>query len=205
MDVQALMALVLATAVLGLTPGPVIGAIVGRALSRGLSSTYGLLAGVFIGDLVWLLAAISGLGYIAATYSTLFLVIKYVGAGYLIYLGFGALRQAMTRPQTFAIKGDDRKGAGFISGLLVTLGNPKLVAFYVGFLPTFIDVEALAMHDAIAAAILVPTTFCFLNFLWALFASRVRPFFKSERPLRLLNFLSGGLLMGAGVVMMKEG
>ncbi len=204
MNIEALIALVVATAILGAVPGPVVAALVGRALFSGVQSTFGLLAGVFVGDLVWLLAAVSGLGYLAATYSTLFLVIKYVGAAYLIYLGIGAIRHAMDKNQEIKIPTSAKKGGGFLSGLLITLGNPKLVAFYVGFLPTFIDMEALAFQDAAVAAVLVPTTFCIVNFFWALGASKARTVFKSATPMRVLNYVSGGLLVGAGAVMMVE-
>lgn len=204
MDVQSLVTLVAATAVLALVPGPVVAALVGRALFGGVKSTLGFLLGVFMGDLIWLLAAISGLGYVAATYSTAFLVIKYIGAVYLIYLGVQAIRHAMAHNQEIKIPKSSRKGAGFVSGLLVTLGNPKLVAFYVGFLPTFIDLQSLNFVNALWAAFLVPTTFALMNFGWALSAAKAKTIFKSALPLRMLNYLSGGLLVGAGVVMMAE-
>ncbi|WP_135075756.1 LysE family translocator [Terasakiella sp. SH-1] len=204
MDIEALFGLVVATIILGLVPGPVVAALVGRALFSGVQSTFGFLGGVFVADLIWLLAAVSGLGYVAATYSTLFLVIKYVGALYLIYLGIGALRHAFDQNMEVKIPRQSRKGAGFMSGLLVTLGNPKLVAFYVGFLPTFIDMEALAFSDTVVAAILVPAVFCLCNFGWAFSASKARTLLKSETPMRALNFVSGGLLTGAGVFMMAE-
>lgn len=204
MDIQSLIALVGATIILALVPGPVVAALVGRALFGGISSTFGFIGGVFLADLLWLIAAISGLGYVAASYSTLFLVIKYLGACYLIYLGVQAIRHAMQDNQEIKIPKKSYKGAGFVSGLLVTLGNPKLVAFYVGFLPTFIDMEALSLQEAMWAAVLVPATFASINFCWALSASKARRVFKSATPMRLLNFMSGGLLVGAGVVMLSE-
>jgi len=204
MDWHGLMALVVATAILGLVPGPVVGALVGRALWGGVRSTFGFLVGVFLGDLAWLLAAVSGLGYLAATYSTVFLVIKYLGAVYLIYLGIQAIRHAIDKNQEIKIPKASKKGMGFLSGLLVTLGNPKLVAFYVGFLPTFIDMEAMSFSSAALAAVLVPSTFAFVNFCWALSAAKAKSLFKSTTPLRILNLSSGGLLVGAGVFMMAE-
>jgi threonine/homoserine/homoserine lactone efflux protein len=204
MNIDALLALVIATAVLGLVPGPVVGALVGRALFGGVRSTFGFLGGVFIGDLLWLLAAVSGLGYLAATYSTVFMVIKTIGALYLIYLGYKALRHALEKNQQFTIPKSSRKGMGFISGLLVTLGNPKLVAFYIGFLPTFIDMETLSFQEALLASVLVPSTFALMNFGWALSASKAKSLFKSAAPLRTLNVVSGSLLVGTGIFMIAE-
>ncbi len=204
MNIDALFALVVATAVLGLVPGPVVAALVGRALIGGVNSTLGFLAGVFIGDLLWLLAAVSGLGYLAATWSTLFMLIKYAGALYLIYLGYKAITHALQRHQEISIPKSTKKGMGLMSGLFVTLGNPKLVAFYVGFLPTFIDMQTLSFQDALVAAILVPSTFAVMNFAWALSASKAKNLFKSDTPLRMVNFTSGGLLVGAGLFMMLE-
>ncbi len=204
MNIDALFALVIATAVLGLVPGPVVGALVGRALFGGVRSTFGFLGGVFIGDLLWLLAAVSGLGYLAATYSTVFMVIKTIGAFYLIYLGYKALRQALGKNQQITIPKSSRKGMGFVSGLLVTLGNPKLVAFYIGFLPTFIDMETLSFQEALLASVLVPSTFALMNFGWALSASKAKSLFKSAAPLRTLNVVSGSLLVGTGIFMIAE-
>jgi len=204
MDTHSLIGLVIATAILGLVPGPIVAALVGRALFGGIKSTFGFLAGVFVGDLAWLFAAVSGLGYMAATYSTAFMVIKYIGALYLIYLGIQAVRHAMKKNQTVEVPQPSRKGAGFFSGLMVTLGNPKLVAFYVGFLPTFIDMEALRLSEILLAAIFVPSTFALLNFGWAVFAVKAKSLFKSAVPLRILNYLSGGFLIGAGVVLMAD-
>lgn len=204
MHIEALFSLVIATAVLGMVPGPVVGALVGRALFSGVRSTFGFLGGVFIGDLLWLLAAVSGLGFLAATYATVFMIIKYIGAFYLIYLGYKAMRHALDKNQEIAIPKSSKKGMGFISGLFVTLGNPKLVAFYVGFLPTFIDMETLSFQEALLASILVPSTFALLNFGWALSASKAKSLFKSATPLRALNVVSGSLLVGAGVFMLTE-
>lgn len=206
MDWHSLIGLVVATAVIGLVPGPIVGALVGRALYGGLKSTFGFLTGVFIADLVWLMAAVSGLGFVAATYSSVFLVIKYVGALYLVYLGVQALRAAFSKNSKLdvAIPKPRRRGMGFISGLLVTLGNPKLVAFYVGFLPTFIDIEALSFQETVVAGILVPSTFALFNFGWALSAAKAKNVFTSSRALRIFNGASGGLLVGAGAYMMTD-
>lgn len=204
MNIDALIALVVATAVLGMVPGPVVAALVGRALIGGVNSTLGFLVGVFIGDLLWLLAAVSGLGYLAATWSTLFMLIKYAGALYLIYLGYKAIMHALQSHQEISIPKSTKKGLGLMTGLFVTLGNPKLVAFYVGFLPTFIDMQTLNFQETLVAAILVPTTFAVMNFGWALSASKAKSLFKSATPLRIVNFTSGGLLLGAGVFMIAE-
>lgn len=206
MDWQSLGALFIATFILGLVPGPIVGALVGRALWGGLRATWGFLAGVFFGDLIWLFAAVFGLGLVAASYSTLFLIIKYVGAAYLIYLGLVTLFEVVRvgKGASVEIVKPKRRGASFLSGLFVTLGNPKLVAFYVGFLPTFIDIEALSFAEVGMAAIIVPTTFAGVNFGWALMASKARYLLKSSRPLQVLKGISGTMLIGAGVVMARE-
>ncbi|NVJ91571.1 MAG: LysE family translocator [Methylocystaceae bacterium] len=204
MDIQALTTLIVATAIMALVPGPVVAALVGRALFGGARSTIGFVLGVFLADLIWLLAAVSGLGFVAASYSTVFLVIKYLGAAYLIYLGANAVRHALARNQEIQIPKSQGKAMGFLSGFLVTMGNPKLVAFYISFLPTFMDIQALQFNDVVLAAMLVPTTFALFNFGWALCASKARNFFKSSAAMRSLNLISGGFLLGAGAFIMSE-
>lgn len=202
MDIQAVVALFFATVLLALVPGPVVAALVGRALASGARSTLGFLAGVFLADLIWLLAAVAGLAYLAATYSMLFLIVKYIGAVYLIYLGVQALRSACSKAQRIEVVGSaSSQGLGFVSGLFITLGNPKLVAFYVGFLPTFINMQALSLIDTVAAAFVVPVTFCLVNFGWALLASKARTLFRSAKPIRALKLASGSLLLGSGVAL----
>lgn len=205
MSIESFLGLLFAVSVMAMVPGPIMAALIGRALFHGVRSTLGFLAGVFVADLIWLVIAFAGLGYLAQAYGPVFLLIKYVGASYLIYMGLKTLWTAYKGVKPLEIS-NARTGkiAGFLSGLLITLGNPKLVVFYLSIVPNFIDMTAVGLIDGILVAIAVPTVFVIFNFGWAYAADRARLVLKSSRALQIMNYLSGGLLFGAGVVVVSS-
>src|SRR3954468_18636122 len=112
------------------SPGPGVAALVARVVGRGARGAGAFAAGLVLGDLVWLAAAILGLAVVAQTFHEVFLVIKYAGAAYLLYLAY----RMWTAPVAARdIAADTRPDGGlrlFVAGLALTLGNPKVGAFY---------------------------------------------------------------------------
>ena len=91
-----------------------------------------------LGDVVWLTFAILGLAALAQAFHEVFLVIKYAGAAYLLYLAY----KIWTAPRRDGRDGGDRAEQParlFLGGLAVTLGNPKIIVFYLALLPTILD------------------------------------------------------------------
>ena len=88
MDVAALLVFAGALVVAAASPGPAVAALVARVIGRGSDGAFAFAAGLALGDLVWLAAAILGLAVVAQTFHEAFLVIKYAGAAYLIYLAY---------------------------------------------------------------------------------------------------------------------
>ena len=124
-------------------PGPVWVALTARALSGGFASAWPLAVGVALGDLVWPLAAILGLGWIESVYGDFLSVLGWVAA--LIFLVMGVL---LIRRPAAALDGDSRltrpgMWAGFTVGIAAVIGNPKAILFYMGALPGFFTLEAL--------------------------------------------------------------
>ncbi len=206
MDIGSFFAITVATLVLVATPGPVVIATVARSAVGGFAAVIPFLCGVLVADLIYAGLAVSGLIFIAKQYGPAFLLIKYVGAAYLVYLGIQTIREAVfSSPSTFNTGADDRHDAresiftGWLSGLIVTLGNPKLILFYVSFLPTFVDLTALSKLGAAFTAGWVAFLFFAGNLVWALVSSHLGTLLKTSRSLRTLKFGSGSVLAGAGV------
>ena len=88
MDLAALLVFAGALVVAAASPGPTIAALVARVIGRGLDGAAAFTAGLMLGDLVWLAVAILGLAVVAQTFHEVFLVIKYAGAAYLLYLAY---------------------------------------------------------------------------------------------------------------------
>ena len=198
MSTVALLSLALAALIFAATPGPAVASIVATAAVRGVRACIGLLLGIVIGDLIVVFLALAGLGAVAQTMGPWFLVLKVVGAAYLIWLGIGLWRkQPQTLDETPTAAG---LGNGIVAGLLLMLSNPKAILFYVAFFPTFVDVAALSLLDMAVVAVVVVGVVALSDLCMALLAGRAGRFVRSHKAMRRLNRASGTVMIGAGVV-----
>ena len=190
-----------ALAILVLTPGPVVVATIARTLVSGWRTAMPLAAGVSICDMVWPLLAIFGLSAIVQVYGEVLVILRYVGAAILIWMGWRLIvgsREALAADPDPALM---RKTAweGFAAGFLVNVSNPKAILFFVAILPTLFDLTALTTLD-IAVILFMSALIPFLgNVFWAMVAHAARRFLRSARAVRRVNQVSGGALCGAGV------
>ena len=198
MDLAALLLFAGTLFVAAASPGPGIAALVARVIGRGSDGAPAFAAGLILGDLVWLAVAILGLAVVAQTFHEVFLVIKYVGATYLVYLAY----RMWTAPVTpHDIATDTRRESHlrlFLAGLALTLGNPKVVAFYLALLPNLIDLTRVGLfgYVELASVSIVVLTVVFGDVVTA---ARARALFRSTRAMRLLNRAGGTMMAGAAV------
>lgn len=195
MSLATLLAYCAALFIAAAIPGPGMTAIVARALGSGFRETLFMGLGLVLGDLVYLTAVVLGLAFIAQTFTTAFMVIKILGALYLVYIAY-RLWTAGLLPQDIQAKKTAHMGLSFLSGLLVTLGNPKTMLFYVALVPTLIDVNRIGLEDY---AILVGATFVVLMAVlipYILLASRARLLLRKPSALKALNRIAAGILGG---------
>lgn len=127
-------------------PGPGVTALVARALGSGFRPTFFMGLGLIVGDMTYLTAVILGLAFIAQAFTTTFMLIKIAGALYLVYIAW-KLWTAGLMPQNIEAQRSTGMGMSFLSGLFVTLGNPKTMLFYVALVPTLVDLEAIGLRD----------------------------------------------------------
>jgi threonine/homoserine/homoserine lactone efflux protein len=198
MSFETWAAFVAASAVLLVIPGPTILLVVSYALGRGWKVAAPVATGVALGDLTAMTLSMLGVGALLASSALLFTLLKWVGAGYLVWLGVklwraGAVLEADPRTEPVA--------AGRMLGhaWLVTTLNPKSIVFFVAFLPQFLDPgRPFWPQMAIFEATFV--TLAFANALgYALIASRARAVVSNPRAIGLFNKAGGTLLVGAGV------
>jgi threonine/homoserine/homoserine lactone efflux protein len=199
MDVAALVLFAGTLAVAAASPGPGVTALVARVIGRGLARAGAFAAGLIVGDLVWLAVAILGLAVVAQTFHEVFAVIKYAGAAYLVYL---AWRMWVAPVAARDIKADAHRDGRlrlFLAGLALTLGNPKVVAFYLALLPNIIDLPGVGLFGYVelagVAVVILTTVFG----AYAVAAARARALFRSPRAMRWLNCAGGTMLAGAAV------
>lgn len=187
-----------ASSVLLVIPGPTVLLVVSYALGQGWRTALPMAVGVALGDFTAMTLSMLGLGALLATSATLFTVLKWVGAAYLVYLGIKLWRAGGTldaAPRTDAVSAAKMLGHAW----LVTALNPKSITFFVAFLPAFLDPKA----DFLTQMLVFETTFLVLAFAnafgYALVASRARRLASDPRAIGIVNKVGGGLLVGAGV------
>ena len=194
-----------AMALLWVVPGPVWVALMARSLSGGFASAWPMAVGVVLGDMIWPLAAIFGLSWIQSVYGEFLEGLQWLAAG--IFVLMGAL---LIRKPAGNLSADSRltrpgRGAGFVVGIAVVIGNPKAILFYMGVLPGFFDLSRVQGPD-IAAILLVSGAVPLAgNLGLALFLDRARKLVSSPENLRRLNAVSGALLIGVGIAIVFSG
>ena len=191
-----------ASTVLLIIPGPTVLLVVSYALGQGWRTALPMAVGVALGDFTAMTLSMLGLGALLATSATLFTILKWVGAAYLVYLGIKLWRAGGTldaAPRTDAVSAAKMLGHAW----LVTALNPKSITFFVAFLPAFLDPTG----DFFTQMLVFETTFLLLAFAnafgYALVASRARRFASNPRAIGVVNKVGGGLLVGAGVATMS--
>lgn len=199
----SIIALAGAMFLLASTPGPGVFATLARALTSGFSHAAVVVAGIVLGDLVFLLLAIYGLAVIADILGNFFAIVRYVGGIYLIWLGYKMWTSKPEQPEIQGINELSWK-ANFLSGFVITLGNPKVILFYLGFLPTFLNLSSLTYFDVFIAATVVSVVLGSVLLGYAFAAARARHLFKSPRAMKILNRSSGGVMMATGSVLLSR-
>ncbi len=203
MTIFSVLGLATAMFLLAITPGPGVFATVSKALSSGFKHAIPVVIGIVTGDLIFLLFAIFGLSLIAETFSGLFTLIKYLGAAYLIWLGIKLWRSSPCSSDFSESKSLSKKYS-FLGGLSITLGNPKVILFYLGFLPTFVDLNMLSILDVAIVACVVSIVLGSVMLFYAFTASRARQLFKSESAQNKMNKTAGSVMIGTGAVLLSK-
>ena len=201
MDFQIWLAFVAASTGLLLVPGPTVLLALSYAISQGKRVALATVGGVALGDFITMSASLAGLGALVLTSATLFTVLKWVGAAYLVYMGIKLFRSAPTASLGELDKVTETSASSVFShATAVTALNPKSIVFFIAFVPQFVSVENPLLPQF---AILI-TTFVGLAAInalaYALLADKLRS--KIARPSVLAWFsrLGGSALITMGVV-----
>jgi threonine/homoserine/homoserine lactone efflux protein len=204
MTIESAIAFTFAMFILAASPGPGVFATVAQALGGGFRSALDVVAGIIAGDLLFLLLAVYGLSALARTLGELFFIVKIAGGGYLIWLG---IKLWLTTPAAPEETHSDQQQTGtrrVLGGLLITLGNPKVILFYAGFLPTFMDLSRLTFGDVAIIAGLVAAVLTLTLGAYAWSAARARAAFAQPRAIRNLNRGAGIIMIGAGTAIVSR-
>ena len=199
MTIETSVLFFIAILIFAVTPGPGVFAVIARSLAFGVHRSLAMILGIVISDIVYLLMACKGLSYIAENWSHVFTVIRLAGAAYLIYLGW----KIWNTPVSFYLDEKPISQANdhiksFLQGFLISASNPKVILFYLAFLPTFMDLSSLTGSDLLLMGLLTFTGLSLALILIATGAAAARQYFQSESAVGRLNKTAGATMMGAG-------
>jgi len=198
MSIESAISFFLAILIFGVTPGPGVFAIVARALVKGAKTCFLLALGMTISDILYLIAACYGLAAIASHWSEIFTIVRILGAIYLIYLGWKMWTAPIELDTSENKASKTSLSLSFLQGFLISASNPKVILFYIAFLPTFIDLSVLTGSDIVLASVLALFALMIGLMAIAVLASQARRCFQSETAMKRLNRSAGSIMFAAG-------
>ena len=188
-----------------ISPGPAILLAISNGIASGskavIASSVGNVAGLFILSTV----SMFGLGLILQTSAVLFTVLKFIGAGYLIYLGIKKFRST-----DIFFTDDNLKSSEKIEffkklkeAFIVAITNPKAILFFIAFFPIFMDTNS----PVLSQFVIMTLTFMSISFLslvtYGLIAKSARHWFKNKKIVNVFHKVTGGIFIGFGVALLQ--
>jgi len=199
MGILEAISLFLVMLTLSLIPSSSVALVVTRSVTHGVPNGISVSLGIVLGDLIFILLTILGLSLIAETMGWLFLTIKYIGATYLIWLGYTLLTSKSSA--TLTIEKTNKKGSlvtSFLAGLFLTLGDIKAIFFYVSLFPTFVNLEALHLADVLMIMLVTIVTVGGVKVFYALSANKIASMSKGYNLESKAKKAAGAFMVGAG-------
>jgi len=197
MDIATYLAFAAASIVLLTIPGPTVLLVVSYALTQGRRVALATAAGVALGDFTAMTLSLAGLGALLAASATLFTVLKWIGAAYLVYLGIRLWRPRPELPDMAPAPARQARGI-FGHAFVVTALNPKSIAFFVAFVPQFIDNSVSILPQLVIMEVTFVGLAAVNALVFALVADRLRTGIRRPAVLKWLNRAGASCLIGLG-------
>ena len=190
------------------TPGPAVLLTGSQAIARGFGAGFAVVLGTQLGNLIYFIVSAAGLGAILMASETAFMIVKYAGAAYLIFLGVRTIRNARKALEPAEEKKVPAWRHPFTLGLLNQLANPKSVLFWGALFPQFVDFQAdnLWIQFAILAVTGIVADIIVLS-TYAAAATRGRSLLATGMRAVWRERISGGALVivGGALSLVKHG
>jgi threonine/homoserine/homoserine lactone efflux protein len=199
MDITAILIFAGALMINAGTPGPSIAALVARVLASGPRAVMPFLAAMWIGEGLWLGAAAFGLSVLAQRFHAGFIILKYCGVAYLLYLAWRMWRAAGRHQDEVAETPQGSPIQLFLTGLAITLGNPKLMVFYLALLPSIVDLTRLTPAGFAALLLTMMAVLAGVDLAWVLLAHGARRLIRSRKGMKIANRFGAAAMGGAAL------
>lgn len=203
MQLELLFVFMVVFALDSIAPGPAVAMVMSRGASIGLARTLPFIAGLVVGDIFLFLLALLGLAALAAALGPLFLVVKWLGVCYLLYLAYSTWTAEISALDSAPVPREGWKSFGL--AMILPLGNPRAVGFYVALLPAVMDVSQLTYSTALQFPLAIIVIWGGVLVLYTAIADKGRSYFNNSSMQKWLNRGAAGAMAGAaGTIAFRE-
>jgi threonine/homoserine/homoserine lactone efflux protein len=186
------------------TPGPEIAGLLSRSLSGGMLTSIPLAIGIILGKLFMLTAAIIGLTALVKVLGPMFVILKFCGAAYLVWLGIKKWRNA----GRVLVGNEKTKTVSFVAeiglGLAMTLSNPIAIVFYMALLPGVINVSGVTLNNYVILCSIIICLMTIIAIGYGIIAEIARKLFSSSNSKRKIDRISGGMMVCAAILIITR-
>ncbi len=203
MDLETFISLSIAAFIFGISPGPGTLAALSVSTSQGLKSGLILGAGEAVGDVVYLSIAILSLGYLANYLEPVMIFVRWIGAGYLIFLG---ITQFRLKNLEFESKSHRSKSLikYLFLGFLIGGTNPKVIIFYLSFIPLFLDLSNINLISGIQVVMTVYLSVFTSLIVVCIAGSRIKSWVTNPSSVQNLNKFTGSIMVIVGLFLLSS-
>ncbi len=202
MDLAVLLSLAGAAFIFGISPGPGTLAALSVSTTQGLRSGLILGAGEAVGDVVYLTMAILSLGYLSIYLEPVMIFVRWIGAGYLIYLGIMQFRQSKLELETS--KQISNRLKLFLMGFLIGGTNPKVVLFYLSFIPLFLDLSNINLTTGLQIIFTVYVSVFASLIVVCVAGNQIKTWISKPSSLKILNRITGIIMIIVGILLVMK-
>lgn len=182
-----------------ITPGPGTLAVFAKSMSQGFMPAFYLSLGMVLGDLMYLSVVLFSLDLFAEVITPLMDYVRILGGLYLVYLGYGAWNAHKVKLSSKARHKSNTKE--FLTGLLISLTNPKVMIFYIAILPAFIDLSQVSLLYALEILATVGVGLIAGISAINITVGKIKQIFAKPGMDVRINKISGVIMMSVGVLL----
>jgi len=196
------LAYIAACFLIAIVPGPTVTVIIANSLKHGTRAGLLNVGGTQLGLGLMMLVLVVGLSSVIAAMGSLFEVLRWAGAAYLVWLGTRLLRAPDALGERSAAP--EPRGGFFLQGFLVMMGNPKGLLWFGAFIPQFVDPNGEYVSQIVLLGVSAMAVALVSDGAYALLVGRAGALLSKKR-VRLVSRLSGSFLIGGGIWLALRG
>ncbi|BAQ65058.1 LysE family translocator [Geminocystis sp. NIES-3709] len=174
-----------------------------RSVTYGFTHGIFTTAGIVFGDIIFILLAIYGLSFLWESMGNLFILIKFLGGGYLIWLGISLWK---SKPTTIYFEENKKSSflSSFLIGFFISLGDFKAIFFYLSFLPAFVDLSTISIIDTAIIILTATLGVGSAKLSYALIGNKTSYILKRSNLIKKINMVAGIGIIGIGLFLVLK-